>query len=1772
MFDTNGAGQTGIDHTVQFVEVQNGLPDGVLIITNDATLTDLDVVGGDCEPDLPVSCTIGLTNPLNGGNEFLEMTQRPRSLLSEVDDHIITLISRTSGVASDYILAIRSISYNNLAEEPDETPRRINITCFDGVLNSNPSAVVTVNIQVTNDSPFIDLNGMDVSGKDLVFSYTEGEVESVLASELAIIDPDSPTLVNATVRIVEVFDMDNETLSFRSQPPAGITCNPSSCNGTSIVLTGSTALTDYQAFLRALAYTNFKVPQDLPDLRDREVQVDVSDGSASASCIIDIDFLATVPRAIIDLDAPNVDYTTTFREGSSSGIRICNLNTIRSADSSVDRLLAVEVSLRDRDLEPEERIFIDRADQVQLDVSVETNFALKTISFKGSTVSRYIEAIRSIQYITEADEPKDVVRYVDVVSIPDGGVPNTLATAIINITLINDNAPEFTNVLYNASIREDANITSSLFNFSAMDRDSGRDGEFGFRIIHGNEDGNFEINNETGLLSLAQTLDFETQRMYVVTVQVEDFGTILGPLSANQSLPIHVIDVNDNLPMFEEPFYNVSFPENTEGIILIFNITDGDSGINEQIDVLQVTNSSSALFGDASIPSLNTSGLDFENEPVHMVTVIAFDAGLPNLSGTTVVQVNVIDLDDFPPVFNQSFYNFTIDEDNSIGDIVGQVFATDSDSGQNLTYVSLDPLFEIDMFTGVITIQVIARLTTTPSFLFNITAVDVSGNAAPPAMVEVLVNDINNNPTVLDFSATNDSTLDAVSATSFVEESPPVMLNIDLAITDTDQIPLEISTIIARIVDPLDAEEYLLVAGGLPTTVSGNQTSTVSIQLNPPRSNLSEIMYIIESILYGNDATEPTPCVVVCSVPYDRAIEVNITDTIGQTSTAQAYIEFSYTNDVPLLDLNSVRDGTDNVIRFIEDRPPIPLTNQPQIIDPDSNTFTSLNISLTYLDPDEFLIVTVDPPLSQTGNGTSFISIEGTASHEIYLEALRSVHYGSTNNNPTELDRTVSFTISDGTAISPPAVTIVQYTRVGDPPELDLDGDNILSQNFSTTFTEEGSAVAISNMASIFDGDDDDMRFLQVTINGGYPNEDVLIIVNSTIFPGATFVFPNITITQVASVEDYTSFVNGLLYNNTADEILDTSPRYVTFLLQDTSGNFSSVVRTNINLQPIDDNLPVFTDDNVIVSISENSSVGTPIVQLTIVDEDLGETPDHDCSILDVDPPILMNAFSVDINVSSIMRTGIQFLVDLVLEETIDRELYEFATIVIDCSISNYNTNATIDVNITDVNDNCPVAFLPIINYTATENQPPFTPLNPPFISVVDADTSSVLSYSISSDPTGIVGINSSTGELFAVIEFDREDYGAACFEIVVNVTDGYCTISVPFVLCLIDVNDNPPIFDPSNYSVMLIENLIPVYPVVNVTVVDEDDTAVYVLEIVDGPFSDNFIINFRGEIRLITPLDHETNNSFTLVISATDTTLNNVSYADINVEVVNENDERPVIVLVSTPTVTIVYDDDNITVIAIIIRVQESRNLFDSLYTVMAIDADPDAELDYSFINTPAVSFPFAIDNSTGEISVDGPLDAETERIFSAVLRVRDINGDPAYADAHTTDANITFYIEDVNDFAPVFSQDFYYATIPENLPVSTIIDLSITANDSDYGLDSFGNNNGNAEVEFSGVNFPFSINSTSGQLTLLYTLDRESEEYHNFTIIARDIPINDISLAATASVSIRVLNVNDNPPVADPDNYTARISENVENVLLETSVPYNLRNGKLRLIATTC
>lgn len=77
---------------------------------------------------------------------------------------------------------------------------------------------------------------------------------------------------------------------------------------------------------------------------------------------------------------------------------------------------------------------------------------------------------------------------------------------------------------------------------------------------------------------------------------------------------------------------------------------------------------------------LNTS-LDYESQHVHILTVQATDNGIPSLSSTQILTVEVQDVNDQPPVFQQQVYNTTVMENRERGEVVFTVTAVDMDSG-----------------------------------------------------------------------------------------------------------------------------------------------------------------------------------------------------------------------------------------------------------------------------------------------------------------------------------------------------------------------------------------------------------------------------------------------------------------------------------------------------------------------------------------------------------------------------------------------------------------------------------------------------------------------------------------------------------------------------------------------------------------------------------------------------------------------------------------------------------------------------------------------------------------------------------------------------------------------------------------------------------------------------------------------------------------------------------------------------------------------------------
>ncbi len=80
--------------------------------------------------------------------------------------------------------------------------------------------------------------------------------------------------------------------------------------------------------------------------------------------------------------------------------------------------------------------------------------------------------------------------------------------------------------------------------------------------------------------------------------------------------------------------------------------------------------------------------LDYETQRFHRLTIRAVDHGLPSLSSTQTLTMEVGDVNDQPPVFSQSIYNASVAENRDPGEPVFRVSATDEDSGNNQVFIS----------------------------------------------------------------------------------------------------------------------------------------------------------------------------------------------------------------------------------------------------------------------------------------------------------------------------------------------------------------------------------------------------------------------------------------------------------------------------------------------------------------------------------------------------------------------------------------------------------------------------------------------------------------------------------------------------------------------------------------------------------------------------------------------------------------------------------------------------------------------------------------------------------------------------------------------------------------------------------------------------------------------------------------------------------------------------------------------------------------------------
>ncbi|XP_069725597.1 protocadherin beta-4-like, partial [Phaenicophaeus curvirostris] len=161
---------------------------------------------------------------------------------------------------------------------------------------------------------------------------------------------------------------------------------------------------------------------------------------------------------------------------------------------------------------------------------------------------------------------------------------------------------------------------------------------------------------------------------------------------------VEVLDVNDNAPELVVSSFSSPLPENVSPgtVVAFFSVRDRDAGENGKITcALEDQLSFSLRPAYKNYYELVTvTTLDREEMARYIVTVTAADAGSPPLTTTQTFTVDISDVNDNAPVFNQTSYIMYVRENNVPTMLVGTVHASDVDIGPNakVTYSLAPPL------------------------------------------------------------------------------------------------------------------------------------------------------------------------------------------------------------------------------------------------------------------------------------------------------------------------------------------------------------------------------------------------------------------------------------------------------------------------------------------------------------------------------------------------------------------------------------------------------------------------------------------------------------------------------------------------------------------------------------------------------------------------------------------------------------------------------------------------------------------------------------------------------------------------------------------------------------------------------------------------------------------------------------------------------------------------------------------------------------------------
>ncbi len=1266
-----------------------------------------------------------------------------------------------------------------------------------------------------------------------------------------------------------------------------------------------------------------------------------------------------------------------------------------------------------------------------------------------------------------------------VVTVIDSGNPQLTdnATITINVTDLNE-LPTVNNPTF--SLPENTANLTVVGSVTASDPDVGQ--TLSYMLTSGNTGGAFAVNPANGQITVANVsaLNFEVNPVFNLVVAVSD--GVGAPVNSN--VTINLTDINE-APVITSQMVSINENSPNNTTVATFTAANPDAAQTVSYAITAGNNGTFDITSSGVVFVKDTTLLNFEATPSYSLTIVATDNGSavpPNVNtSTATLTINVNDLNELPTVNNPTF---TLPENSPVTTVVGSVTATDPDVGQTLSYTIMSgntgSAFSINS-SGQISVATASAVNFETNPVFNL-VVAVSDGVGAPVNSNVTINltDINEAPAIGNQTVgINENMPNGTVVATFTAVNPESSQTVTYAITagNNGTFTINPTTGVVTVADTtlLNFEatpNYSLTIVATDTgsgTAPNVNTSTATLTINV--NNLNELP-TVNNPMFTIPENTSVGTVVGGVTASDPDVGQTLSYTITSGNTGNGFQINSATGVITVQTLSAINFETNpvfNLVVAVSDGVGAPVNS---------------NVTINLTDINEAPLI-----------GSQTVSVNENSPNGTVVATFTAA-------NP-ESSQTVTYAITagnDGTFTINPATGVV---TVANSALLNFEATPTYSLTIVATDTGSGTAPNVNTST------------VTLTVNVGNLNE--LPSVNNptftiaentpvgTVVGGVTATDPDVgqtlsyTITSgnTGNAFQINSATGVITVKTLAAVNFETNP--VFNLVVAVSDGVGAPVNSNVTINLTDIN-EAPTIGNQTVGINENMPNGTVVATFTAANPDASQTVSYAITA--------GNNGTFTINPT----TGVVTVANSALLNFEATPTYSLTIVATDSgsgTAPNVNTStATLTVNVNDLNE------LPTVNnptFTIPENTPVGTVVGG--VTASDPDAGQTLSYTITSGNTGSAfQINSATGVItvktLAAINFEVNPV----FNLVVAVSDGVgAPVNSNVTINLTNVQE-APVVTPA--TVMLAENS-PVGTSVHTVVASDDDVGQSLTyAITGGNVNNTFTINSTtGEITVAdsTRLDYENQPPFLLQVTVTD-------------------NGTPALSGVATIVVKLTDVNDAPHVYNAAVAINENPALGATLldYTIVASDRDRPAQtLTYAIIagNTGAA---FAINSSTGLITVANPaaVDFETNPSFNLTIQVSD-NGAPPL----TSTAQLVVTVNNVND-APVIANKT--VTLPENSPVGTVV-VAAGATDQDAGQTlTYAITAGN-QTAGGGVQNVFAINPTTGVITVANPagLDWENQPPFNLTVSVTDS--GNPALTSTAVMTVVLTNVNDAPSVYD-------------------------------------